>query len=60
MKRFFKRLVINMIRNKQRRAAEELASFLIRDNHDFRNASHSDLTRAIMSKKEVKLSEIGY
>ena len=54
----FKRAVIRAIRARQQRVAAEVAAYLINENKDFRNCSHADLTRAILSKKEIKFNQI--
>lgn len=59
VRNYFKKVVIKMIRNQERRAAQEMARYLIKENRDFRNMSEVSLTKAIASKKLVKLDEIG-
>lgn len=59
VRNYFKKVVIKMIRNQERRAAQEMARYLIKENRDFRNVSEVSLTKAIASKKLVKLDEIG-
>lgn len=58
VRNFFKKAAINVIRNRQQKAAEELARHLIRDNRDFSRYSEADLVRAILSKKGVTLDKI--
>ena len=55
---FFKRMMINMIRNQEHRAAQEMARFLIKENRDFQGMSEVSLTKAIASKKMIKMDQI--
>ena len=58
VKRSLKRAGIAIMRSRQERAAREMAQFLIRDNQDFRTVNEDALTRAILSKKEIKLDQV--
>lgn len=46
--------------SRELRRADTQARYLITNNKDFRNVSHSDLVRAIMSDKPLSIKEIGH
>lgn len=56
---FFKRMMINIIRNQELRAAQDTARYLVNHNDDFRGVSEIDLTNAIRSKKQITWAELG-
>lgn len=58
VKRFFKRSMVKMIRHREERAARELARYLIRENRDFLNVNEVSLTKAIASRKTIKMEQI--
>lgn len=54
----FRKAVIALIRAQEKRAAEHVAAYLIHENKDFKNVAHSDLTKAILSKKPITFDKI--
>ena len=59
MRNYFKKVSIRIIRQRQLRAAQDTARYLVNFNDDFRGVSEIDLTQAIMSKKQIRWADLG-
>ena len=57
IKRAFKRAAVRAVRARQRRAAEQLAMYLVATDRDFARVGTHELTNKILSKKAVHLHD---
>jgi len=51
MKKMIRKAYIGMLRARKNRAAEEVATYLVENNNDFRNCSKYDLAQRIRKGK---------